>query len=178
MIDKLPYGFINSVYGFNDYTLNELICKIAQKMDEVISQSNESFNYLDWLKGQGLSDEVIGTLQAWKEDGTFDTIINEHLFNGLNTKIDEIKSQLITNTKYKGVTLNAIELGCDNTGAIDCSDIVQAKINEGYSILFPKGTFKCNITMKPKITIEGSGIGVTNLIPENLENDVIKADKA
>ena len=62
MIDKLPYGFINSVYGFNDYTLNELICKLAQKMDEVITQSNESFNYLDWLKGQGLSDEVIKTL--------------------------------------------------------------------------------------------------------------------
>ena len=29
-----------------------------------------------------------------------------------------------------------------------------AKIDEGYSILFPKGTFKCNLIMKPKITIE------------------------
>ena len=94
MIDKLPYGFINSVYGFNDYTLNELICKIAQKMDEVITQSNESFNYLDWLKGQGLSDEVINTLLAWKEDGTFNTIINENIFNELNNTINEIGTQL------------------------------------------------------------------------------------
>ena len=94
MIDKLPYGFINSVYGFNDYTLNELICKIAQKMDEVITQANESFNYLDWLKGQGLSDEVINTFLAWKEDGTFNTIINENIFNGLNNKINEIGTQL------------------------------------------------------------------------------------
>ena len=54
MIDKLPYGFLHSFYGFNDYTLNELICKLAQKMDEVITQSNERFNYLEWLKGQGL----------------------------------------------------------------------------------------------------------------------------
>ena len=94
MIDKLPYGFINSVYGFNDYTLNELICKIAQKMDEVITQANDSFNYLDWLKGQGLSDEVINTLLAWKEDGTLNTIINENIFNGLNNKINEIGTQL------------------------------------------------------------------------------------
>ena len=185
MIDKLPYGFINSVYGFNDYTLNELICKIAQKMDEVITQSNESFNYLDWLKGQGLSDEVIKIITEWKEDGTLETLINEQLFNGLNTKIDEnkakldeISSQLDTNTKFKGVTLNAIELGCDNTGVIGCSDIVQAKINEGYSIMFPKGIFKCNITMKPKITIEGSGIGVTNIIPEDINTNVINADKS
>ena len=56
MIDKFSHGFINSVYDFNDFTLNELICKLAQKMDEVITQSNEIFNYLDWLKGQGLSD--------------------------------------------------------------------------------------------------------------------------
>ena len=48
MIDKFSCGFINSVYEFNDFTLNELICKLAQKMDEVITQSNESFNYLDW----------------------------------------------------------------------------------------------------------------------------------
>ena len=94
MIDKLPCSFINSVYDFNDYTLNELICKLAQKMDEVITQANESFSYLDWLKGQGLSDEVINTLLAWKEDGTFNTIINENIFNELNNTINKIGTQL------------------------------------------------------------------------------------
>ena len=47
MIDKFSRGFVNSVYDFNDFTINELLCKLAQKMDEVITQSNESFNYLD-----------------------------------------------------------------------------------------------------------------------------------
>ena len=96
MIDKFAHGFINSVYDFNDFTLNELICKLAQKMDEVITQSNESFNYLDWLKGQGLSDTVIGILLAWKEDGTLETLINENIFNGLNTKIDNFKTEVNT----------------------------------------------------------------------------------
>ena len=99
MIDKFSHGFINSVYDFNDYTLNELICKLAQKMDEVITQSNESFNYLDWLKGQGLTDEVIKKLLEWKEDGTLENLINQNLFNGLNNKIDEINSQLETNVQ-------------------------------------------------------------------------------
>ena len=94
MIDKFSHGFINSVYDFNDYTLNELICKLAQKMDEVITQSNESFNYLDWLKGQGLSDEVIKILSEWKEDGTLETLINENIFNGLNTKIDNFQTDV------------------------------------------------------------------------------------
>ena len=94
MIDKLSHGFINSVYHFNDYTLNELICKLAQKMDEVITQANESFNYLDWLKGQGLSDEVIKIMLEWKEDGTLETLINENIFNGLNTKIDNFQTDV------------------------------------------------------------------------------------
>ena len=94
MIDKFSRGFINSVYDFNDFTLNELICKLAQKMDEVITQANESFNYLDWLKGQGLSDEVIKILEEWKEDGTLETLINIEKIDKLNTKIDEVSSQM------------------------------------------------------------------------------------
>ena len=105
MINKLSCGFINSVYDFNDYTLNELLCKLAQKMDEVITQSNESFNYLDWLKGQGLSDEVNELLTQWEQDGTLSKLINVDLFNGLKTelldKITEINEQLKTKAKKK-----------------------------------------------------------------------------
>ena len=120
MIDKIPCGFINSVYNFNDYTLNELICKLAQKMDEVITQSNESFSYLDWLKGEGLSDEVIKTFLEWKENGTLEKIINENIFNDLNNKIIETALQLETNIK-----------GIDKL----------AKHTEGY---VNAGSYKCN----------------------------------
>ena len=94
MIDKFSHGFIKSVYDFNDYTLNELMCKLAQKMDEVITQSNESFSYLDWLKGQGLSDEVINVLTEWKDNGTIDVIINGHVFNEINNSINEINNSI------------------------------------------------------------------------------------
>ena len=94
MIYKLSCVFINSVYHFNDYTLNELVCKLAQKMDEVIAQSNESFSYLDWLKGTGLTDEVINVLTEWKDNGTLDVIINEHVFNELSNSINEINNSI------------------------------------------------------------------------------------
>ena len=96
MIDKLSCGFIKSVYNFNDYTLNELICKLAQKMDEVITQSNESFNYLEWLKEQGISSELQSILNTMLEDGTLKNLINQNLFNELNNAINEVNTQLDT----------------------------------------------------------------------------------
>ena len=77
MIDKFSHGFINRVYDFNDFTINELLCKLAQKMDEVITQSNESFNYLQWLKDEGAPSYIIELLTQWKDDGTLDNILSE-----------------------------------------------------------------------------------------------------
>ena len=141
MIDKLPYGFINSVYGFNDYTLNELICKIAQKMDEVITQSNESFNYLDWLKGQGLSDEVIKIMVEWKEDGTLETLINQNLFNGLNNKIDDVNTEL-------GTIKNNSKKIIHNISTInDYTTIINNAFAEGGIIEFESGEYRITDTV-------------------------------
>ena len=135
MIDKFSHGFINSVYKFNDFTLNELICKLAQKMDEVIAQSNESFNYLDWLKGQGLSDEVIKKMLEWKEDGTLETLINETIFNGLNTKIDNLKVETNSHLNNKANVVCFEQFG--ETGTGDDTIVLQKCINyaKGKNIL-------------------------------------------
>ena len=101
MIDKFSHGFINSVYEFNDFTLNELICKLAQKMDEVISQSNEAFNYLDWLKGEGSLNEVLNILLAWKEDGTLETLINDVLLENIQNDLDAITKETKRNKNIK-----------------------------------------------------------------------------
>ena len=141
MIDKLPYGFINSVYGFNDYTLNELICKLAQKMDEVITLSNESFNYLDWLKGQGLSDEVIKIMVEWKEDGTLETLINQNLFNGLNNKIDDVNTEL-------GTIKNNSKKIIHNISTInDYTTIINNAFAEGGIIEFESGEYRITDTV-------------------------------
>ena len=117
MIDKFSHGFIKSVYDFNDYTLNELMCKLAQKMDEVITQSNESFSYLDWLKGQGLSDEVINVLTEWKDNGTIDVIINGHVFNEINNSINEINNSINEiNNSINDLTQRIVQLENNHAG--------------------------------------------------------------
>ena len=85
MIEKFMHGFLNRVYGYDDYTQLEINSKLIQKMDEVIDNCNNAYEYIEWLKEQGLSDEVVNTLLAWKEDGTLENIINQNVFNELNS---------------------------------------------------------------------------------------------
>ena len=182
MIDKLPYGFINSVYHFNDYTLNELICKLAQKMDEVITQSNESYSYLDWLKSQGLSDEVIKIMLDWKENGTLETLINQNIFNALNNTINEIKTQLdtkanineINNQLETKVNKNEIYLNdYNNTDIVNIKSALELANSNGKNIIFDTRTY----TVDEDIILNGVNCdfrnGVINLNGNSLilEND-------
>ena len=151
MIDKFSRGFVNSVYDFNDFTINELLCKLAQKMDEVITQSNESFTYLDWLKGQGLSDEVIKLMIEWKENGTLQTIINEQLFNNLNTKIDENKAKLDESINAINSQLETIEKQTSIYIYPNMTtDEIQLLINDNNDITFKKGTYILEKTLNLK----------------------------
>ena len=184
MIDKFSHGFINSVYKFNDFTLNELICKLAQKMDEVITQSNESFNYLEWLKEQGLPDEVINILLAWKEDGTLSSLINDVLLKNIQENIDSINSQLDTIDSIK-LQLDTVENnfnlfknnngcisftelgGIKNNGAIDNSDKLLEAMNHcaiNNKILVLDGKF--NIS-KPIVYNGGNSLMVIGTCPNH-----------
>ena len=49
MIEKFMHGFLNRVYGYNDYTQLEINSKLIQKMDEVIDNCNNAFEFVDWL---------------------------------------------------------------------------------------------------------------------------------
>ena len=111
MIDKFMHGFLNRVYGYDDYTQLEINSKLIQKMDEVIDNCNNAYEYIEWLKEQGLSDEVINTLLAWKEDGTLETIINQNVFNDLNTKVDSFQENVNNELESKKIELDNIIKG-------------------------------------------------------------------
>ena len=113
MIDKFMHGFLNSVYDLEDYTQLEINSKLIQKMDEVIESCNDTFEYVEWLKEQGVSDEVQNILFTWKEDGTLKNLSNKkeidnlrkeinnnitELANSKDTKINELK-ELINQKK-------------------------------------------------------------------------------
>ena len=114
MIDKFMHGFLNRVYDLEDYTQLEINSKLIQKMDEVIENCNNAFEYVDWLKDQGVIDEVHSIIDAMLEDGTIEIIINkeeiDNLRNEINnniaeltismdTKINELKELIIQNNE-------------------------------------------------------------------------------
>ena len=101
MIDKFIHGFLNRVYDLEDYTQLEINSKLIQKMDEVIENCNNAFEFMDYIKEEGLTNEVINTLLAWKEDGSLENIINQNVFNELNSKVDTFQENVNKNYNQK-----------------------------------------------------------------------------
>ena len=100
MIDKFMNEFLNRVYDLEEYTQLEINSKLIQKMDEVIENCNNAFEFVDWLKEQGVPDEVQNILFTWKEDGTLKNLSNkkeiDNLRNEINNNIDKLAYSIDT----------------------------------------------------------------------------------
>ena len=97
MIDKFMHGFLNRVYDLEDYTQLEINSKLIQKMEEVIENCNNAFEFVDWLKEQGVPDEVQTIIDTMLEDGTLENLINV----SLRKEIAEIKDNVNNINKLK-----------------------------------------------------------------------------
>ena len=100
MIDKFMHGFLNRVYDLEDYTQLEINSKLIQKIDEVIEYCNSAFEFVDWLKEQGVPDEVQSIIDAMLEDGTLENLSNkkqiDNLRNEINNNITELANSIDT----------------------------------------------------------------------------------
>ena len=100
MIEKFMHGFLNRIYDLEDYTQLEINSKLIQKMDEVIENCNNAFEFMDYIKEEGLTNEVINILLAWKEDGTLENLSNkeeiDNLRNEINNNISELAHSIDT----------------------------------------------------------------------------------
>ena len=112
MLDKFMHGFLDRVYDLEDYTQLEINSKLIQKMDEVIENCNNAFEFVEWLKEQGVPEEVQNILYTWKEDGTLENLSNKkeidklrkemnnnitELANSIDAKINELKELIEQN---------------------------------------------------------------------------------
>ena len=104
MIDKFMHGFLNRVYDLQDYTQLEINSKLIQKMEEVIENCNNAFEFLDWLKEQSVPDEVQNIIDTMLEDGTLENLINLEKLNQLSTDIKTIRKKL----SYKEIQTNLL----------------------------------------------------------------------
>nr|DAO18578.1 MAG TPA: hypothetical protein [Caudoviricetes sp.] len=95
MIEGINEDILKVVYDFSEMTNEELRCKFFQKLQECIDLCNNSSEILDWIKNEGVEDNVKEILNTWKDDGTLKEIINNYIIINLkNELITEISKNL------------------------------------------------------------------------------------
>ena len=91
--------------GKKGLTQTEVIHRIVEKINLIIQHFNvlenncnksiEDFSEkVEYYLNNGMIDEVDKKLDQFTQDGTFDKLINEKLFNEINGKIEEVKNDL------------------------------------------------------------------------------------
>lgn len=153
MIEKFEHGFLNRVYGYQDYTQLEIDSKLIQKIDEVIDECNNAFEFVDWLKEQGVSDEIQTIINTMLNDGTLENLININ-------KINQLKTELTNNINQFKTSTNQTLENMNNT--------VNTKINENKQLINQTKT-DLNTSMTEYQTQTNSTI---NIFKDEVNNDL------
>ena len=126
MINHLKDLEINTIYNFdNSFSINELLCKFWEKLEETINISNESIDILNWIKEQGLTEEVQTLINQLVGDGTIEQMINVK-------KIEELRTLINANVEELRTLINAnvVEINNKITDVMEQMDTIQQKIEE------------------------------------------------
>lgn len=121
MIKNRPYNY--SIYNLDGVTVEELLCQfadlISQCVDDVNKYTEIVENFVNWIKEEGLKQEVLEVMNDWKNDGTLASIINEEIFSDLNNKIVALEDEM---TSFKSeVNTDFTNLETELNGKIDTS---------------------------------------------------------
>lgn len=117
-------GYLNAVIKKTDLT-SEQMEKLVKLQDELTNYVNNYFDNLD------VQNEINNKLDEMITDGTFDSIINDRLFNDLKSQIQSLNTELNKRLRYYKVTPETPE-----------DDILSLlAINEAKIIEFEHGTY-------------------------------------
>lgn len=94
MIEKLNNSLLNdrtkSIYDYDGKSLNELLMQYMNALKECTNISNESLNFLTWLKKEGLPSEVAREINELYESGDLAEIITNEVLNSFIDKDEDI----------------------------------------------------------------------------------------
>lgn len=105
---------------FDAITNYQLLCKVVEYLNKTIDKTNELGSQVEilvnWFNNLDVQDEVDKKLDEMVEDGTLAEIINQEIFNELNTKINENISNIENlNKKFMEMfQMFIIFIGTDN----------------------------------------------------------------
>lgn len=156
---------IFSVYDYDGYSMQELLCQFFTKINECIEVSNKTLELAQWLVDIGLKQEVANKLQEWLDDGTLGNLINETLFKELNEKIDKL-----TNVN---MFIHIDEIGPTDTKENTKATFLKARqVLEGHDKILKLGPKTYHLSINPYfVNIRGvvGEKGKTKIIIDELE---------
>lgn len=109
---------------FDALTNYELMCKIIEYVNKIGAEVEELVN---WFNNLDIQEEVDNKLDEMAEDGTLAEIINEEIFNELNTKVSNLETNSKTIPYYDMLSNGAIP---DNS--TPCDTIFADAKTSGY----------------------------------------------
>lgn len=172
MIDKMCNTIVNdkvkSVYSFNDYSIQDLLSKFFEQINNVtdlVNQNEEKINiqnfkleeFINYMKNEGIPPIVIETVTTMYNDGRLTELFN-NLANNIVSKVDEFKNQFNTQLEQKA----------QRTELVESLNILETEIkqNNSYTML------------KEKYKILGNGTDETSKLQKAInENDIIYIPK-
>jgi len=91
---------------FDAITNYQLLCKIVEYLNTTIDKTNELGNQVEvltnWFNNLDVQDEIDNKLDTMAQDGTLARIINENIFQELNTKINTLEQTTSENFENVG----------------------------------------------------------------------------
>ena len=163
---------INSIYDFDDaFSINELLCKFWEKLEDVINVSNECIDILNWLKEEGAPTEIEKIITELVEDGTIEQMINvdkiEDLRKLINThkeeitnKITDIREQMDTIANYNITKENDFDINNINR----VINRLVPKLKSGDTLFVPRGEYYFTETLNFTILQEGVKIIIDGVL--------------
>lgn len=166
---------IFSVYDYDGFSIQELLCVFFEKINECVEIANATFKLAEWLVSVGLAQEVAKKLEIWLADGTLSTIINETIFKELNDKVNNntnlinnnINSINVINNKlsnFVSVTDYKTDINTWDDAFLEC-------ISNNRNVLIPNGVY--DITKTIEIPSDEEGINILGFGSSTILNNKI-----
>lgn len=172
-----PYDLncnIFTVYDFDSGSIQELLCKFFEKINECIKVSNATFKLAEWLVSVGLKQEVALTLDKWLSDGTIQSLINEKIFKELNDKLNTN----ILNTETNKNDIIELKRKLNNIVTVDVSDYPTLQLAHDKVVELGGGVLNISKDISQtipfewdvrKVIINGNGHSLTFDLPDKNE---------
>lgn len=202
-IEAIKHFFIGSnlitIKDMECHSIPQLVYMLADKINTIIKEStdykDEVYQALkqmsdeldELLRGGKVEEEILKTLEQWRDDGTFNHLIQSQVFKDFNNRLEQVEGELPTlqhtvdtleedMEKLKRVFIDANDLGCVGDGESDDTLALQNAIEQSHLLnatLVLNGIYNISQPLNLKSNVKMVGKGETKIISNVLTDKPI-----